>query len=472
MPMPLGPTVLVMSQETTEITHIRSEELADRMANDFTRNHPKFAARHGILPWQRFAGVLTLSVLVTSLVFAAHAVAIVLAVLGTALFVLKIALSLWGAARSTVHGADPELPDDQLPFYTVLVPAYHEASVIGDTIRSICAMNYPPDRLEVLVLVETGDAATKQAVLDIEPPSFVRVVDAPPGVPQTKPRTCNLGLMVARGDLLVIFDAEDRPEPDQLRKVAARFANSDDGLACVQARLNFYNAHRNLLTRQFALDYALRFELLLHGLAALRLPIPLGGTSNHFRVDLLREVGGWDAWNVTEDADLGMRCSALGYRIEMTDSTTWEEAVERPWPWIRQRTRWMKGHYMTTLVHMREPRDAWQRFGTRGIVLLLGLVFGIPASFMALSVVGALSLLGVALPMPLTVTTLAVLALYAGVQHYAGKRRGLVKLGPAALLLPIYWFLLAVAAWRGLWQLIRSPFGWEKTEHGTPAPRH
>lgn len=447
------------------------DELADRMANDFARTHPRFAARYGVARWQRLAGVLAVAVLIAGLVFAAPTVTTILAVLAITLFLMKIGVALYGAPRGT-HRADPELPDAELPFYTVLVPAYHEASVIGDTIRSIAAMDYPHDKLEVLVLVETGDDETKQAVLDVDPPSFVRVVDAPSGVPQTKPRTCNLGLMIARGDLLVIYDAEDRPEPDQLRKVAARFANSDDKLACVQARLNFYNAYRNVLTRQFALDYALRFEYILHGLSALRLPIPLGGTSNHFRVDLLRRFGGWDAWNVTEDADLGMRCSALGYRIEMTDSTTWEEAVERPWPWIRQRTRWLKGWYMTTLVHLRQPVDAWQRFGTRGIISLLGLVVGIPVSFLALSTVAVLALVGVTPPAPIAVVLLAVLALYAVVQHFAGKRRGLVKLGLAAALLPMYWFLHAVAAWRALWQLIHSPFGWDKTEHGAPVESH
>jgi glycosyltransferase XagB len=436
------------------------------MSNEFTRTHPMFAARTGFARWQKVAAVLLGVAILSGLVFGPSLLASCLGVLSVLVVGLKIALAASAIPRNKRDSPDPALPDDQLPLYTVIVPAYQEETVIGDTVRSIAALDYPSDRLEVLVLVEQHDPATKQAVLDVNPPEFVRVVDIPPGKPQTKPRTCNLGLMLARGDLVVIYDAEDRPEPDQLRKVAARFANSDDRLACVQAKLNFYNSSRNVLTRQFAMEYSFRYDLMLHGLSALGLPIPLGGSSNHFRTDVLRQVGGWDAWNVTEDADLGMRCAALGHQIDLIDSTTWEEAVDRPWPWIRQRTRWLKGFLMTMLVHTRRPRDAWRWLGAKGLVSLVGIVGGTPLAFLALSLMAVMSLAG-ANPHPLIgAATFAVSALYAAVLLFAARRRGMSLLGVAATMIPGYWAMHWIAAWRALWQLIRAPFVWEKTSHG------
>ncbi len=145
------------------------------------------------------------------------------------------------------------------------------------------------------------------------PPHF-EVIVVPQGSPQTKPRALNYALQFCRGSLLTIYDAEDIPEPNQLREVARKFSGAGEKLACLQAQLSFYNPNENWLTRQFTAEYATLFGLILPALAAHNLPLPLGGTSNHFRTRNLRQIGGWDPYNVTEDADLGLRLARLGYR--------------------------------------------------------------------------------------------------------------------------------------------------------------
>ena len=212
----------------------------------------------------------------------------------------------------------------------------------------------------------------------------------PPGGPQTKPKACNIGLALAEGEFLVIYDAEDRPEPDQLREVVAAFrdAVARDGLRAGAPQL-LQHRRTNILTRMFTLEYSFWFDYMLPGLDALRLPIPLGGTSNHFRVDALRELGGWDPFNVTEDADLGVRASALGLTVGIIDSTTWEEACSEWHAWIRQRTRWIKGYMVTSLVQLRSPLEAWRNLGPRGMVGLIGLIAGTPALFLAAPIMWA-----------------------------------------------------------------------------------
>jgi glycosyltransferase XagB len=459
----------------------RSAEVADEMANGFTRRNPALAARTGIAPWQKVAAGVFLVALIAALGLGAGPALVLLIgavfALGT-IFKATLAVLSFGSDRAAP--VLPDLADDELPTYTILIPAYQEETVIGDTVRWIADLDYPPDKLEVLVLVERRDTPTVAAVRAVRPPPFVRTVLLAPGKPQTKPRSCNLGLMLARGELLVIFDAEDRPERDQLRKAAAQFAAGGDRLACVQARLNYYNAARNPLTRMFALEYAFWFDLMLVGLDRLRLPIPLGGTSNHIRTEVLRAVGGWDAWNVTEDADLGLRFASAGYTVEVADSTTWEECPARPWAWTKQRTRWLKGYLLTLLVHTRHPVDSCRRFGVAGMITLVGLVGGTPVSALLWPLAFLLPF-AAAVPIGLDRTTVvsasvaasamwAAVAVMAAGMMAAGRRRG--SAWALAALLPCYLVMHAVAAWRGLRQLFGDPYGWEKTTHDAPTVPH
>ncbi len=226
------------------------------------------------------------------------------------------------------------------PVYSILVPMYREPETLRQMIASLSHLDYPSDKLDIQLLLEADDALTLDAAQSLRLPPFMRITLVPPSFPRTKPKACNIGLHGAKGEFLVVYDAEDRPEPDQLKKAVLAFSASPECVACVQSRLNYYNSRHNLLTRWFAADYSSWFDLSLPGLAYFRTVIPLGGTSNHFRSSILRELLGWDAYNVTEDCDLGVRLARAGYETRMLDTTTWEEACSSLPYWIRQRTRW------------------------------------------------------------------------------------------------------------------------------------
>ena len=267
------------------------------------------------------------------------------------------------------------VPDSDLPVYTVLVPLYHEEAVASKILKRLGALDYPKDKLDVKLLLEADDDETRSALAREVIPEWCSVVTVPDGSPRTKPRACNYGLEAAKGEFLVIYDAEDAPESDQLRKALAVFRQDRTGkLICVQAKLNFYNAKQNLLTRLFTIEYSTNFDMQLPGLVKYDLPLPLGGTSNHFRVKELRELAGWDPFNVTEDCDLGIRIYEHGYRTAVVESTTWEEANPHLGNWIRQRSRWVKGFLQSHLVHYRNPFGTIRRLGSEGSFAAANLV--------------------------------------------------------------------------------------------------
>ena len=381
----------------------------------------------------------------------------------------------------------PSLPADRhvasdasLPTYSVLVPLYGEANMAPQIMAALTALDYPVNKLEILIILEANDLATRQAFAAYLLPQHVRVLVVPGAHPQTKPKALNFALFFARGDYVVVYDAEDLPDPAQLRNAAQTFAIAPPDVACLQARLLIHNASDGWLARHFSLEYIALFDGLLPAYQTLGCPLPLGGTSNHFPRALLQDLGGWDPYNVTEDADLGIRLARRGLKARVLASDTWEEAPALLSDWLPQRTRWLKGWMQTWLVHTRQPIRLLRELGfaaCAGFHILFGgmLLAALVHPIMYVLLVWQFMTIGpFATPFDsagwaftaVSASNLALGYLSAMVLcAVCAMKRGWVRLSLHILTLPLYWLLISVAAWRALFQLFFAPFKWEKTQH-------
>lgn len=451
------------------------------------RHRPEWSAAEPLTGPQKWAlGLGGLTVAVLSLwqpLATAQAFVLLCTVfyLGSSLYkLLLMRLSLTREAEIHVSSEDVEaLPDEACPVYSILVPMYHEPESVAGLVQALRNLDYPADRKDVQLLLEADDQATQRAVERLTLPPGFRVTLIPPSHPRTKPKACNIGLARARGTYLVIYDAEDRPEPDQLKKAVIAFRRVPPEVICLQCRLNFYNPRQNLLTRWFTAEYCAWFDLCLPGLSALNTVIPLGGTSNHFLTAKLRELLGWDAYNVTEDCDLGVRIYRCGYRSVMLHTTTWEEACSHWGYWVRQRTRWLKGYIQTYFVHMRSPFRLLRELGLRNFLHFQALIGGIVFAFLINPLFWGLAFLWFVFRIeafsnlfPGLVFAAGSGCLFAGnfVFAYTGAvgcyRRGYDDLVKYALLAPVYWVLMSYSGWRAFLKFFADPFHWEKTKHG------
>ncbi len=374
-----------------------------------------------------------------------------------------------------------QINDKDLPVYTILCPLYREAHVIPQFMNAIRKLSYPREKLDVILLLEEDDEESIASVKKMRLPAFVRTVIVPHSIPKTKPKACNYGLAFARGEYLVIFDAEDIPEPMQLKKAVLGFQKVPANTICLQAKLNYYNPHQNLLTRFFTAEYSLWFDVTLTGLQSINTTIPLGGTSNHFKIESLRKVEGWDPFNVTEDADLGMRLFKRGYKTAIIDSITLEEANSKYGNWLRQRSRWIKGYMQTYLVHVRETLSFTKEQGIHSLIfqLIIGgkIAFVLINPLLWLATIAYFTLYAFVGPQiealyPSGVFYMAVVSLVFGnflfLYYYmiGVAKKEQWTLMKFVLLIPIYWLMISVAAFIALYQLIFKPHYWEKTVHG------
>jgi glycosyltransferase XagB len=470
-------------------THLRARRM-DRAVHGLLRRSPVDSAG-GVMVWwwQRVAAIAAAGLTVGGLTIAPTATLTALSGMAAVPFlcvVLLRILALREVARACRAPACQEVPtggatDEEAPVYSVLVPLYREAGVLPDLVRALQALDYPRAKLEVLLVLEAADLDTQAALLSVGLPPGFRTVVVPDGGPRTKPKALNYALQFARGEYIVVYDAEDRPQPDQLRRALDVFRRGPPQLGCVQAQLNVYNARDSWFTRQFTVEYSAHFDAILPALARLGLPLPLGGTSNHFRRETLVAVGGWDPFNVTEDADLGFRLARRGWGTTVLQSTTWEEAPVNVSRWFKQRTRWLKGWMQTYLVHTRRPWRLGVELGMRGAlgfhVLMGGLVLLAlvhPLFYLALACHAASGQLLAAAETPgggvfWTVAWINLLAGYLtsmAVGAASAWRRGQPGLMRSVLSMPLCWLLVSAAAYRALWQLATDPYLWEKTEHG------
>ncbi|NDR58933.1 glycosyltransferase [Pseudoruegeria sp. M32A2M] len=366
----------------------------------------------------------------------------------------------------------------RLPTVSVMVPLFMEENIAEKLVKRLERLAYPKELMDILLVVEQTDTQT-QAVLECtELPHWMRVVVVPAGGVQTKPRALNYALDFCKGQIIGVWDAEDAPDADQLHKVVRHFHDRGPEVACLQGRLDYYNARTNWLSRCFTIEYASWFGVVLPGLQKMKLALPLGGTTLYFRRAALENLGGWDAHNVTEDADLGMRLVRMGYRTEMVDTTTREEANCRVLPWIKQRSRWLKGYAMTWAVHMRNPVQLWRELGAWQFAGFQVLFLGTLSQFLLAPVLWSFWLLAFDLPHPLQGLIppglyLSMIALFVFSEAititlglFAVNQRGRRFLMVWVPTLHAYFPLAAIASYKAFFEILTNPFYWDKTRHG------
>lgn len=380
--------------------------------------------------------------------------------------------------HSMDYDSNLTIPDRKLPKYTLLIPLFHEVNVIPNLTSAMKRIDYPKDKLQVLLILEEEDKETAKAIDKMKLPKYFQKVIVPHSRPQTKAKACNYALSRATGTFIGIFDAEDRPDPDQLRKVVEKFSKYPEDVVCLQARLSYYNASENWLTGMFAIEYANLFNYVLPAMARSEFPIPLGGSSNHFRADKLEEMHGWDPYNVTEDADLGLRICARGYKIRMVYSYTPEEAPITLKAWIIQRSRWIKGYIHTYLIYMRHPIYVYKKYRVKGFVFFNYILFISPLLLVVFPLMVFLSVKiilgyyefdvvpGIILKFFTwfnmaygTMAQLFMIYIMCHVQQIEGVKK-------TWWTYPVYFLLHSLGAAMAVYKLLTNLHQWDKTTHG------
>lgn len=472
----------IVAPETVRkaLEKMKAAGAAEASTRDLYLKTPQMSAKFTLVPWQAFLlGMFVLGLPVAAFQRPSETF-LFLHVMATMTFALATAtrfaayLGLMKKRRKSTAAAPAAAG---YPMYTVLVALHKEAAVAPQIVKSMSMLDWPQSRLDVVYVCEEDDIETQEALTKVRLPPSHRILLVPPIGPRTKPKALNFALAQSSGELVVIYDAEDRPHPLQLKEAWQRFCGEGPDLACLQAPLLVTNAGQGWIPCLFAAEYACHFQGLLPYLDYRGAPLPLGGTSNHFRREALEKVSAWDPYNVTEDADLGIRFFRYGYRCSLIHKPTLEDSPQNLSEWIPQRTRWIKGWMQTFFVHNREIGQLKRNIGLQNLILFEILMIGFIMSpiFYTISILGfiliSLNLFSIdssyynVIWIDLSVFFaghLTYLALCAAAWHQAFQTRLPLR---AALTFPAYWALASFAAWRAVWKLIRHPFEWEKTRH-------
>jgi cellulose synthase/poly-beta-1,6-N-acetylglucosamine synthase-like glycosyltransferase len=432
--------------------------------------------------------------IVLGLIVSWHATIVALIAIVTFLYFADLLFTFFlivsGLSRKGAIEISPEaiaaVPDSDWPSYTIFCPLYKEWQVAPQFVKAMSALEYPQDKLQIMFLLEENDKETIENIRNQAMPKNFEIVVVPHSKPKTKPKAMNYGLKFATGEYLVIYDAEDVPDPLQLKKAVLAFKQSSPNTVCIQGKLNFYNPYQNILTRAFTAEYSLWFDLVLPGLQSINAPIPLGGTSNHFKSAMLRELEGWDAFNVTEDCDLGLRLAKRGYRTRIVDSTTFEEATSRIGNWHNQRSRWIKGYIQTYFVHMRSPKQFLETGNVKDFAAFQLSVGAKILSMFINPLMWAITIFyflfraryGAVIEsfFPNIVLYVGVFSLVFGNFLYLYNymigcaKRGYGSIVKYVFIVPVYWLLMSVASWKALYEVVVKPHYWAKTVHGFHLP--
>ena len=385
--------------------------------------------------------------------------------------------------------------DPDLPRYTLLLALYKESNMLKTLVQALDALQYPRHLLQILFLLEEDDAETQAEVIGMELPDHYQVIVAPDLKPRGKPKALNLGLAATTGAFCVLYDAEDRPDHDQLLKAVAAFRAAPENVACVQARLFFWNMKSSLISRMYWSEYVVHYWFVLTGLAKLGLIPPLGGTSNHFRTEDLHQVaypyselpegaegvGGWDPWNVTEDAELAGALAMHGKRVMLIDSVTKEEATAHFRIADKQRRRWIKGYAQTGLCYTRSPIRMARAMGPIKWFCYNLLVLGTPVSLVINPIFWGLTITFAITRAAFIQSLFPPYLFYPGVVLFlAGNLLVMIQMMLACLhrdgrgnakymlLVPLSWLFTSWSAYRALPELAVPKWrsSWNKTPHG------
>ncbi len=453
-----------------------------------TNMHPSDSAVYSLSRSQK---LILFSIIFLCLAFALydfHLFIVIFIGLLSIVYFVDLLFNLFLIYRSFTYSSEIKVSQSELnsysdwPTYTVFCPLYKEIEVLPQFVEAMSNLDYPKDRLQVILLLEEDDRSTIDAANSSNLPKFFEILVVPHSLPKTKPKALNYGLGHAKGEVMVIYDAEDIPEVDQLKKAVIAFAKAGDRTMCIQAKLNFYNPRQNILTRLFTSEYSLWFDLVLTGLQSIKAPIPLGGTSNHFLAKYIKELKGWDPFNVTEDCDLGLRIFKKGFHTCILDSTTNEEANSDTINWFWQRTRWIKGYIQTYFVHMRNVSEFMQDI-TSPHILTFQLVVGGKILSMFINPLMWLTTilyftfrdsLGPTIEtfFPAPVFYISIFSLIFGnflyIYYYmlGCVKRNYDDLLLYTLFIPLYWLGMSLAATVAVWRYIVAPHHWSKTKHG------
>lgn len=451
---------------------------------------PHETALHRVLDHQKSTVAVLLYIATAAFIINWHATFVIFIVILTLVYFFDLLFNLFLIIRSFNKMPELKVKDSEIeaiadkdwPTYTIFCPLYKEWEVLPQFITAMNRMDYPKKKLQVMLLLEEDDKETISHARKMNLPEYFEIIVVQHSLPKTKPKACNYGLTKARGEYSVIYDAEDIPDTKQLKKAVLAFKKAKPNTVCIQAKLSFYNPHQNILTRMFTAEYSLWFDLVLTGLQSIDAPIPLGGTSNHFRTADLHMLKGWDAFNVTEDCDLGVRLAKHGYLTAMMDSYTLEEANSDLRNWFEQRTRWIKGYMQTYLVHMRTPRAFSYTLRKPHLftfqLVVGGKVFSMLLNplmwFATISYFLFRTTFGVFVESfyPPIILYMAFFSLILGNFLYAYYymigcfKRGYYELIKFVFLVPFYWLAMSAAAWVAVYRLIKNPHHWSKTKHG------
>jgi len=440
-------------------------------------------------PWQKVVMGFSLFILLIGAVLSAKTTFIVIIGILTFIYFLDFVFSLYVLVKSLrfpqeISITDKEInaiDESKLPIYSILCPLYKEARILSHFVDAMKSIDWPRNKLDILLLLEEDDVETIQLAKKLKLPKYFRILVVPHSFPKTKPKACNYGFNHSKGEYVVIYDAEDKPDPLQLKKSYLGFLKSGDKMACLQSKLNYFNTDFSVLTRLFTAEYSLWFDLVLPGLQSVSGPLPLGGTSNHFRSNVLKELHAWDPFNVTEDCDLGVRIFKEGYKTAIIDSTTLEEANSSFKGWLKQRSRWIKGYMQTYLVHIRNPLEFVKGHGSKAFIFHL--VIGMRMVFILINPILWVFTLSYFIFYPIVGPTIeslypaiifypaVTLLVFGNFVHFYNYMIGCAKRGHYSVikfvfLVPFYWIMTSWAAGIAFYQLFTKPHYWEKTTHG------